>query len=214
MFFFWMGNFWIFHSLNHFFSLKILQKQVNRLDLTCRCLLTSCSVVSDSLRPHGLYSPWNSPDQNTGMGSRSLLQGIFPTQRLNPSLPRCRWILCQLSHQGSPRILEWVAYLFSRGSSWPGSLNQGLLHCRWILYQLSYQLYLWTLNFEFHVVLMCYMFFFWMGNFWIFHSLNHFFSLKSLQKQVNRLDLTCRCLLTPALKIRAWDSPTYLGTLV
>ena len=36
--------------------------------------------MSDSLRPHGLYSPWNSPDQNTGVGSLSLLQGIFPTQ--------------------------------------------------------------------------------------------------------------------------------------
>ena len=35
----------------------------------------SCSVVSDSLRPHGLYSPWNSPGQNTGVGSLSFLQG-------------------------------------------------------------------------------------------------------------------------------------------
>ena len=73
----------------------------------------SCSVVSDSLRPHGLYSPWNSPGQNTGVGSHSLLQ-IFPTQGSNPGLPHCRWILYQLSHQGSPRILEWVAYPFSR----------------------------------------------------------------------------------------------------
>ena len=68
---------------------------------------------------HGLYSPWNSPGQNTGVGSCSLLQGVFPTQGLNPGLPHCRWILYQLSHQGSPRILEWVAYLFSSGSSWP-----------------------------------------------------------------------------------------------
>ena len=41
----------------------------------------SCSVVSDSLQPHGLYSPWNSPGHNTGVGSLSLLWGIFPTQR-------------------------------------------------------------------------------------------------------------------------------------
>ena len=47
----------------------------------------SRSAVSDSLRAHGLYSPWNSPGQNTGVGSLSLLQGIFPTQGLNPSLP-------------------------------------------------------------------------------------------------------------------------------
>ena len=49
-----------------------------------------------------LYSPWNSPDQNTGVGSLSLLQGIFPIQGLNLGLPNCRWILYQLSHKGSP----------------------------------------------------------------------------------------------------------------
>ena len=79
----------------------------------------SHSVVSDSLRPHGLYSPWNSPSQNTAGGSLSLLQGIFPTQGSNPGLPHCRWILYHLSHKGSARILEWVACPFSRGSSWP-----------------------------------------------------------------------------------------------
>ena len=46
-------------------------------------------------------SPWNSPGQNTGVGSRSLLQEIFPTQGLNPGLPHCRWILYQLSYQVS-----------------------------------------------------------------------------------------------------------------
>ena len=46
----------------------------------------SCSVMSDSLWPHGLYSPWNSPGQNTGVGSLSFLQGIFPTQGSNPGL--------------------------------------------------------------------------------------------------------------------------------
>ena len=61
----------------------------------------SCSVVSDSLQPHGLYSPWNSPEQNTGVGSHSPLKGIFPTQGSNPGLPHCRWILYQLSHKGS-----------------------------------------------------------------------------------------------------------------
>ena len=79
----------------------------------------SRSVVSKSLWPHGLCSPWNSPGQNPGVGSCSLLQGIFPTQGSNPGLPHCRRILYQLSHKGSPRILEWVAYPFSSGSSWP-----------------------------------------------------------------------------------------------
>ena len=68
----------------------------------------SLSVMSDSLRPHGLYSPWNSPGQNTGVGNLSLLQGIFPTQELNPGLLNCRRILYQLNHKGSPRILEWI----------------------------------------------------------------------------------------------------------
>ena len=75
-----------------------------------------CLILCD---PLGLYSPWNSPGQNTGGGSHSLLQGIFPTQGSSPGLPHCRWLLNQLSHQGSPRILEWAAYPFSRGSSWP-----------------------------------------------------------------------------------------------
>ena len=67
-------------------------------------------------------TPWtvkNSPGQNTGVGSLFLLQGIFPTKGLNPGLPQCRQILYQLSHQRSPRILEWVAYPFSRGFTWP-----------------------------------------------------------------------------------------------
>ena len=92
------------------------------------CAVLSHSVMSDSLCTHGL-SPTDSvhedsPGQNTGVDSCSLLQGIFPTQELNPGLPCCRWILYHLSHQGSPRILEWVAYPFSRGSfqsrNWTG----------------------------------------------------------------------------------------------
>ena len=51
------------------------------------------SVVSDSLRPHRLYSPRNSPDQNAKVGSISLLQGFFPTQKLKPGLPHCSLIL-------------------------------------------------------------------------------------------------------------------------
>ena len=64
-------------------------------------------------------TPWNSPGQNTGVGSLSLLQGIFPIQESNPELLHYRWILYQLSHKGSPRILEWVACPFSSRASWP-----------------------------------------------------------------------------------------------
>ena len=81
--------------------------------------------MPNSLQPHGLYSPWNSPGQNTGVGSLSLLQGIFPTLGLNPGLPHCEWILYQLSHKGSSRILEWVAYPFSSRSSWPRASKPG-----------------------------------------------------------------------------------------
>ena len=81
------------------------------------------SVMSDSLQRLGLYSPWNSPGQNTGVGSLSLLQGIFPTQGLNPGLPHCRRILYQLSHKGSPRTQEWVDYPFSKASSRPRNRN-------------------------------------------------------------------------------------------
>ena len=59
----------------------------------------------------------------TWLGSLSLLQGIFPTQGSNPGLPHYRQILYQLSHKGSPRILEWVAYPFSSWSSWPRKLT-------------------------------------------------------------------------------------------
>ena len=68
---------------------------------------------------HGLHGPWNSPGQKTVVGSHSLLQGTFPTQGLNPGLLHCSQILYQPSHQGSPRILEWVAYPFPSGSSQP-----------------------------------------------------------------------------------------------
>ena len=89
----------------------------------------SHKVVSDSLGSLELYSPWNSPGQNT---SFSLLQGIFQTEGSNPGLPNPglphhRWILYQLSHKGSPRLLEWVAYPFSSGSSQPRNQNRGLL---------------------------------------------------------------------------------------
>ena len=70
------------------------------------CGSESHSVLSDSLQPHGLYSPWNSPGQNTGVDRHSLLQEIFPTQGLNPGLQQSRRILYQLSQQGSPCALE------------------------------------------------------------------------------------------------------------
>ena len=65
--------------------------------------------MSNSLQPHELYSPWNSPGHNTGVGSLSLLQGIFPTQESNQGLLHYRWILYQLSCEGSPKYDEKIA---------------------------------------------------------------------------------------------------------
>ena len=66
-----------------------------------------------------LLCPWNSPGQNTRVGSPSLLQEIFSIQGSNPGLPHRRQILYQLSHKGSLRTLEWVVFSFSSGSSRP-----------------------------------------------------------------------------------------------
>ena len=74
---------------------------------------------SPTLQADSLLSEPPGKPKNTGVGSLSLLQVIFPTRELNQGLLNCRQILYQLSHKGSPRILEWVAYLFSRGFSQP-----------------------------------------------------------------------------------------------
>ena len=95
--------------------------------------------MSDSLWPHGRYSSWNSPGQNTGVGSLSLLQGVFPTQGLNPGDLHCGWILYQLNYK--ERRLSFTDS-FSRSflSSWPchtGMLQNsalGLLFCFEILF--------------------------------------------------------------------------------
>ena len=89
---------------------------------------------------HGLCNPWNFPGQNAGVGSLSLLQGIFPTQGWNPGILHHRWILLAEPQRkpkntgvGSLSLLQWI--FPTQGLIW------GLLHCRWILYQLSYQGY-------------------------------------------------------------------------
>ena len=76
-------------------------------------------VLSAASQAHSSLSEPPGKTKKTGVGSLSLLQRFFLTQGLNQGLLHCRQILYQLSHQGSPRILEWVAYPFSRGSSRP-----------------------------------------------------------------------------------------------
>ena len=99
--------------------------------------LTLCCVLSHSVQLFA--TPWivDHPASLSmgilqariciGVGCHALLQGIFPTQGSNPGLPHCGQILYHLSHQGSPRILEWVTYPFSRGSSQPR--NQTRISC-------------------------------------------------------------------------------------
>ena len=83
------------------------------------------SIVSDSLQPMDwnllgrLLCPWEFSRQEYCSGLPSLFQGILPTRGSNPGLLKCRQILYWLSHQGSQRILKWVAYPFSSGSSQP-----------------------------------------------------------------------------------------------
>ena len=98
---------------------KIIQK-IKSLKFMKETENVSCSVVPDSLQPHGLQStrllyPWNSPGKNTGLSCHFLLQGIFPNQGSNPSLLcllHCRWSLCPLRHLGSPIFLINIIYSF------------------------------------------------------------------------------------------------------
>ena len=101
--------------------------QYIRAVLSTLCHVCACLVNQSCLT---LVNPWtvglpgssvhgDSPGKNTGVGCHALLQGIFPTQGLNSGLLHCGQILYCLSHQGSPRILEWVAYPFFRKTSGP-----------------------------------------------------------------------------------------------
>ena len=105
----------------------------------CANVAQSCLTLCNPMDWSPLVlCPWDSPRKNTRVGCHALLQGIFLTQGSNPGLPHCGQILYHLSHQGSPSILEWEAYPFSRGNFLTQGLNWDFLHCRRIPYQLSY----------------------------------------------------------------------------
>ena len=91
---------------------------------------------------YGLYSQWNSPSQNTGVGSCSLLHGIFPTQESNLGLPALQADSLPAEPPGKPKNTEVSSLSLLQGIFPAQELNWGLLHCRWIFfffYQLSYQ---------------------------------------------------------------------------
>ena len=90
----------------------------------------SCSVMSYSLQPYGLWParllcPWDSPGKSIGVGSHSLPQGIFLTQRLNLALQHCRQIVYCLSHQGSPNQLYVYIDPLSLGLFLPHRVHLG-----------------------------------------------------------------------------------------
>ena len=95
--------------------------------------------MSYSLPPHGLYSPWNSPGQNTVLGKLSFLQGDLPNPGIKPRSPTLQADSLPAESQrklkntgvGSLSLFQWI---FPTQES-----NQGLLHCMRILYQLHYQ---------------------------------------------------------------------------
>ena len=114
-----------------FFSFPLvslhLHSSINYTNLSVRVCqvaqscLTLCNPMDCS--PPGSSAHGDSPGKNTGVGCHVLLQGIFPTHGLNPGLPHCRQILYRMSHQGRPRILEWVAISLLQGI-FPG-MEQG-----------------------------------------------------------------------------------------
>ena len=109
----------------------LYKKCKDALQCSC-CAMLSPSVLSDfwgprGLQPTRLLCPWDSTGKHNGVGCHALFQWIIITQGLNPGLWHCRQILNFLSHQGNPRILEWVAYPFSRESSW--TRNQTGVSC-------------------------------------------------------------------------------------
>ena len=97
----------------------------------------SRSVMSNSLWSHGLYSPWNSPGQNSRVGSLSLLQRIFPTQGLNPGLETLQVDSLPAEPPGKPKKTGVGSLSLLQGIFQTQASNQGLLHYRQILYQLS-----------------------------------------------------------------------------
>ena len=107
------GTFQIFRN----FISSMQHSLVDNIFLVIQSCPTLCIPMDYSPPDSSVHG--DSPGKNNRVGCHVLCQGIFPNQRLNPGFPHCRQVLYCLSHQGSPRILEWVATPFSRGSSCP-----------------------------------------------------------------------------------------------
>ena len=119
---------WNLHGLSPSYTREKIPSEVKATQ--------SCPTLRDL---HGLYSPWNSPGQNTGVGSCSLLQGIFPTQGLNPGFTTLQADSLPAEPPGKPKSTGVGSLSLLQGIFLTQELNRGLLHCRQILYRLSYQ---------------------------------------------------------------------------
>ena len=97
------------------------------------------TVMSDSLQSRGPYSSWNSPGQNTGVGSLSLLQGNLPNPGIEPRSLTLQVHSLPAEPQGKPKNTVVGSLSLFQGIFQIWESNRGLLHCRRILHQLSYQ---------------------------------------------------------------------------
>ena len=122
-----MNKLWCVHTMDTMLCFLCLVAQSG---LTL-CYLMDCSPPGSSV--HG-----DSPSKNTGVACHALLQGLIPTQGLNPSLLHCRLILLPSEPPGKPKNTRVGCLSLLQVNFLTQDLNQGLLHCRWILYQLSY----------------------------------------------------------------------------
>ena len=115
-----------------------LKSQLWNISL-CVCVYQSesCSVMSNSLQPHELYSLWNSPDQNIRVPFPS--PGHLPNPGIEPGSPASQAGSLPADPQGKPKNTGVGSLSLLQGIFLNQGSNRGLLHCRWILYQLSYQ---------------------------------------------------------------------------
>ena len=107
---------WVAISFSNAGKWKVKVKSLSRVWLLATPW--TAAYTSNSLQPHGIVHGILRVRKLEWVAI-PFSRGIFPTQGLNPGLPHCRRILYQLSHQGSPRKLEWVAYPLFSISSWP-----------------------------------------------------------------------------------------------
>ena len=132
------GRFFIMEPLGKPWAPPFEGRSIKECVDFCHTESESLSVVSDSLPPHGLHSPWKSPGQNTGVGGLSFYHGVFETRDWTQTSSIAggfftSWATreAQNTGVGSPSLLQQI--FPTQESKW------GLLHCKRILYQLSYK---------------------------------------------------------------------------